>query len=1568
MKNFQEMIIRINEQVQNVTLQKGVIPFQFIIISSSIFLCLNNLDSEEQPLKMEFLGKLNLPDIAQILEINQYWIQGGILFSQILLIVLMIIDFFNLGESTKYIKILWDSYLITYWIIMQNCAYGLYQDQDITSLSIINLILTTGITIFICFYSIKLAQTQILIRLNQDRFNIIILGGIAFINGLAFNIPQVNKHIYFIILFIYDLYQGVKYLIYPTCEYYHPTINKQSKYASLLRVPIIVIVWSSTGAYQQTSLCVTRITLLLPFYICIINNFWHKAMKKFLLEYEHKFQLMVYQKGFYQSDLQIESYIQFFLHLPQIKTPLNNMIILNLLCNHQMECGDTKCFCVDMKFHINPHQEFEKEVDTIDKMEIQTNEQITQRAYYKLVLMFIDNQLKRIKNREILDRIVDEVNLQEMFRFQNRLFWSKIRLNQFSNVGLPFFPDIIRRMAIAKLTTDALTIHVGQPPLSYIDVAVFIKYNKILEIVTDQTPRITKEKIIILELLRQNYQSPTLYLLQLLASKYVLKLNKYEQNLKQLFSINGESQIVKELYKFFTSFIKNDYRKHKEQPPKSPIAIINTRNTAYIIAKYFNKFTIEEHSKSLINIVPIDKPIVGIEVASLIPGTIQKFHFRFLQNLITTSKGHLLDQNLVDLFVGIGDYVKEIKALIRIDPTNHNSLRLIAFIQDLEREDPFFIADDEGRIEGYSKQAAQKLGLDQINITNLNMTFLSPDLIDQETKHFDGFLLIPFIHHLHKYKTHFKHFLQNPNDCDVYYVSAQYVFCDFSIVKIQTLRLNACYKLKVSDYKLVALDIMFRQALLNQNIKSDTYKTTLTSLQRIQTFRKEQKPISYEDNDISRYQLDDMEVRASDRNIQFNQTKSPTPDLLQSLIQSETNRFVQDKLLQQSQSISGTYDQINQTTHFKQVNISMQDIYDDGIHPYDVIKEKEQEQDEILEPEKCIYLSAKDLDNKNLKEQINIIYIELKKWEKHHEVERLIHGKTKKVIFDDQQSVIGEDKQTQNKMIQQLVINATKEDHILVRIIKLIVFVFLIINLIFFIIFMTVILDDFTRVSQNTLNTSYPITIYNDLNYIIIGIHIQNLNPDLIGVGKNYVDLAIWEYANRSIQINNYESSDFYFLQQMDSFQTRIKYTEYQIQQVYNFDMRYLLFNYLINNFQQIENKQSNKIDGFEEQIIQTNYQDLVRYCKQARQFTLADVNNNRTQMEQNLTLQLVFAILTNSCALAIMIYYIHLNLEWRKLIVTSYFLFPNLTPYIQLLQETAPDYRLEEYPNKVRKEHNLNKDNNIRRFEMFKISIVVFLLSGLSIGFYIPMVSNVQQSENLMISYTQLYNQVEQATLRFSQQFAIFVMQLNGLKEDQQYYNTSDTVLTDTIDELYQAQQNIFFNVPYDSSYSGFPKVQNFAHEIVSQSIYYGIQNGYSSFQVAAQQHISLTTGEIINSTISTDLTNLTTYLKSQSFTQLVQAYNDVVSFNIKSKTEITQFLQDKRHSTISTFQTLAIILQIFIVITQSLFMVYVSKVIKNIHYISKELIFCFNTSIIATNKHVQQALARESVIDNKK
>ena len=50
--------------------------------------------------------------------------------------------------------------------------------------------------------------------------------------------------------------------------------------------------------------------------------------------------------------------------------------------------------------------------------------------------------------------------------------------------------------------------------------------------------------------------------------------------------------------------------------------------------------------------------------------------------------------------------------------------------------------------------------------------------------------------------------------------------------------------------------------------------------------------------------------------------------------------------------------------------------------------------------------------------------------------------------------------------------------------------------------------------------------------------------------------------------------------------------------------------------------------------------------------------------------------------------------------------------------------------------------------------------------------------------------------------------MQLNGLKEDQKFYNISDTVLTDTIDELAEAQQNIFFNVPYDSSYSGFPKI----------------------------------------------------------------------------------------------------------------------------------------------------------------
>ena len=44
------------------------------------------------------------------------------------------------------------------------------------------------------------------------------------------------------------------------------------------------------------------------------------------------------------------------------------------------------------------------------------------------------------------------------------------------------------------------------------------------------------------------------------------------------------------------------------------------------------------------------------------------------------------------------------------------------------------------------------------------------------------------------------------------------------------------------------------------------------------------------------------------------------------------------------------------------------------------------------------------------------------------------------------------------------------------------------------------------------MNTSYPITIYNDLNYIILGLHINNLRPDLKSYSKNYIKLGFDEY------------------------------------------------------------------------------------------------------------------------------------------------------------------------------------------------------------------------------------------------------------------------------------------------------------------------------------------------------------------------------------------------------------------------------------------------------------------------
>lgn len=149
-----------------------------------------------------------------------------------------------------------------------------------------------------------------------------------------------------------------------------------------------------------------------------------------------------------------------------------------------------------------------------------------------------------------------------------------------------------------------------------------------------------------------------------------------------------------------------------------------------------------------------------------------------------------------------------------------------------------------------------------------------------------------------------------------------------------------------------------------------------------------------------------------------------------------------------------------------------------------------------------------------------------------------------------------------------MVINATTKDHILIKMVYFVSIVIMILNFAFLISFIIIILQDFNSVNQNNMNTSYPITIYNDLNYIILGLHINNLRPDLKLYSKNYIKLGFDEYKQRSLQINNYENTNFYFLTLMDSFTTSIDRYQFEVYENNTFSLRYLLCYFMIDKLE----------------------------------------------------------------------------------------------------------------------------------------------------------------------------------------------------------------------------------------------------------------------------------------------------------------------------------------------------------------------------------------------------------------
>lgn len=64
----------------------------------------------------------------------------------------------------------------------------------------------------------------------------------------------------------------------------------------------------------------------------------------------------------------------------------------------------------------------------------------------------------------------------------------------------------------------------------------------------------------------------------------------------------------------------------------------------------------------------------------------------------------------------------------------------------------------------------------------------------------------------------YRFYISRPDDCEIFLVNAKNEKISYSKVTILSLKINSFYHLKESDFKIIALDLMIRQFMIQKKV------------------------------------------------------------------------------------------------------------------------------------------------------------------------------------------------------------------------------------------------------------------------------------------------------------------------------------------------------------------------------------------------------------------------------------------------------------------------------------------------------------------------------------------------------------------------------------------------------------------------------------------------------------------------------------------------------------------------------------------------------------------------------
>ncbi|KAM3135684.1 hypothetical protein pb186bvf_012210 [Paramecium bursaria] len=1606
------------------------IYFSLILINhfkgDALMITLNKI--AQNILLQQSFGGFNLSDIVAII----------ILISTIIAIILMVVGIvtqITYANVKKYLKIQRNLIIyITFQQIFENAS----------NIYIINLTITFIMAIFSSIYDLRLNS------INQGQFTSYLTNIIQIIIILVSQYKDYNE-VLLIIFMVYDSYLvGVVILL----QQYRHQQYKLEQFQFILSFTRFFISLLLLNNVQKGIYLMLIISIIIKMSSLVFQSFIRYEIQKSIIMLN-------------ESDLnQILSRLIILKMVAQLSQEQILYYNCQLLGKHSRVCEDTLCFCNN----VEPNQQY--------------SQQITQEVSIQMIDNLLTQNIHSSFDNSIIEELIFVLSQLEVTFKTERLFQTLIRYSIIQKrtqvINNQYFyklrPSYIRCYAFQEQVQIKIGQYLNQ---NGFDINQYAQFSNLVEEIGAQMIELCVMKYQILDLLNINYQNPLFYLLDNLSQPFVKLSRTTKLKIDELINIYPDSISVNILVTAFYQFIHDDivalkkYKKKVElfqiiniQKAYENWKLISQNKACFIVASFEkDKLIFKSHSSLFPQIYGVLNCGIHIDWKRS-----RRYYCRSNQretcricyrDLIKTGIPTLLQKQLMRFMIkDVNGYLKEVFAIIRLK-TNGQELQFMMLMIHENEKSSMLLLNSQNILQEYSQNCDQQLKLEkglsklvkerlkyksskfdilknkgflQQNCNLVDFSLFIPQLrITDEI--INGIILIPksiqsqVVTESQFNIQNMKYYLSNPNQCYVFvtvYKLRKMVYnSDFTYSILQIFNSR---ELQGKDLKIYGLEILLRQFMMQQNIKSETYQGFHSNYSKhLETnIKSNETSYSYQDS----WPEDLYQMEESDHyKILF-----PQPNSVRLFPESSQLRDL-DLLLYEDNE--GKFHNINPSvpSSFMQfsdkpsLKVNQDQLTDERLKGSSKTLQNESYEDNIKEQRYQIEINVENYTDQQIMTEIEWVRQKLKLREQ--KKFKKIEMKTKEIQnLDENKSSIRTENSSNNSTlvyhIIQNVINTNPRDlyglYFFQVSLLLAVTILIITNIL-------LLSQNYRQLYLYSQDKIYPL---NQIFYLsIMSFSMQKLNflqnsanisdPQYISNDQNqieetlsfFINFTSQAFYNSTIQVNYNQSYYHQFLDVINGEQILINLTDtdrdQEILQV-QYEKRYFITKHLLNTVIDIAAKdpQMIRIKNLQESTILYNFEQILSSFMELIDSTDQEVYNSISYTENIIQLFLGLGLGISILIMLLILNQIKRIYEWRSKIVTTYFLFQTLSQQMQELDQIfktiigLDEFREQNHAhliknvNKGKSEINSIKSGQRQQDSKLKIrkvletlflqSLVLFLF----LAYIIPFSIYISNESSNSVTLNGLISHLGRAKCDFPADFTLFLSQAIPMFDQSYYPNNYSEKINDIYDIFMPTLDTSYYYLttamPYQSQFQGsdFKQLIDFFQGDICEQIkspHYqqdmGVNPNISQCRLALDGQLKNGYTALINYYLP-KLNNWEfqiydfndsqfarqIVIYSEEFNQLMEGYSFVLPLIQFVQKNLIELLDSLNQQVIVNAQIITIVSLCIIIIAEILIARTVFNRVSALIDNTRQLLLIFNKTHILRNRHLMQILQKQVTI----